>query len=365
MWQFVKASALIVTTAATAETWTVDDDGPADFDNIQAAVDVSVSGDVISVSPGVYTGSGSEVVLVEGKVIDIVLAEGSSAKAVVDGSAVRRGITYVQSGGLLEGLTIVNGSPEYPRGGGIWLRGSSPTISECALRNNSATHGGGIAVDYYGYDSNPTILNCVIADNNAASYGGGIWVDGDDPAVRIVDCEIRSNAAEAHGGGIYFDASAAVVTGTSIVSNSTAGKGGGICVNSEYNTGKPPSIGNCWISQNTAVTGGAIHCETPAYVSACLICENSSPQMMGDWHDGGKNEIASHCDGGACCIGNQSVCVMSPQEDCVYFGGTFMGYGVTCLDASCAADCLGDVTGDGGVSTDDLLTVIANWGPCP
>ncbi len=37
--------------------WTVDDDGKADFDNIQAAVDAASDGDEILVEPGTYTGS--------------------------------------------------------------------------------------------------------------------------------------------------------------------------------------------------------------------------------------------------------------------------------------------------------------------
>ena len=37
----------IVAASACASSWTVDDDGPADFDNIQAAVDASISGDEI------------------------------------------------------------------------------------------------------------------------------------------------------------------------------------------------------------------------------------------------------------------------------------------------------------------------------
>ena len=38
---------------------TVDDDSPADFDNIQAAIDYASSGDTVVVSDGLYTGSGN------------------------------------------------------------------------------------------------------------------------------------------------------------------------------------------------------------------------------------------------------------------------------------------------------------------
>jgi len=36
----------------------VDDDGPADFTTIQAAIDAAVDGDTVIVQPGIYTGAG-------------------------------------------------------------------------------------------------------------------------------------------------------------------------------------------------------------------------------------------------------------------------------------------------------------------
>jgi hypothetical protein len=38
---------------------TVDDDGPADFDNIQAAINDANEGDVVEVNIGTYTGLGN------------------------------------------------------------------------------------------------------------------------------------------------------------------------------------------------------------------------------------------------------------------------------------------------------------------
>jgi len=37
---------MFLTSTALADTWTVDDDGKADFDNIQAAVDAASDGDL-------------------------------------------------------------------------------------------------------------------------------------------------------------------------------------------------------------------------------------------------------------------------------------------------------------------------------
>ena len=52
---------LFLTSTALATTWTVDDDGKADFDNIQAAVDAASDGDEIIVMPGTYMSSANQV----------------------------------------------------------------------------------------------------------------------------------------------------------------------------------------------------------------------------------------------------------------------------------------------------------------
>jgi len=57
-------------------------------------------------------------------------------------------------------------------GGGIYMNRSSPTITECIISNNSATHGnsgGGIFM----VDSSPTITECIISNNSANVSGGG------------------------------------------------------------------------------------------------------------------------------------------------------------------------------------------------
>ena len=46
---------MFLTSTALAETWTVDDDGPADFQSISSAVYAASDGDEIIVAPGTYT----------------------------------------------------------------------------------------------------------------------------------------------------------------------------------------------------------------------------------------------------------------------------------------------------------------------
>ena len=73
--------------------WTVDDNGPADFSNIQDAIDVAFNGDTIEVMPGTYYGTGSPaepVVDMRGKSITLVGLPSGSNRVFVDGNNKRR-----------------------------------------------------------------------------------------------------------------------------------------------------------------------------------------------------------------------------------------------------------------------------------
>lgn len=65
---------------------------------------------------------------------------------------------------------------------------------------------------------------------------------------------------------------------------------------------------------------------------------------------------------GACCT--NGICVASTQSMCEYFGGVYQGDGSDCGGADCGA-CSADIDHDGAVTVDDLLMVIAQFGPCP
>jgi len=58
---------LLLAIPCPARIITVDDDAPADFNNIQAAIDDANNGDIVEVKPGTYTGDGNRDIDFNGK----------------------------------------------------------------------------------------------------------------------------------------------------------------------------------------------------------------------------------------------------------------------------------------------------------
>ncbi|NIP28838.1 MAG: hypothetical protein GWN67_19575, partial [Phycisphaerae bacterium] len=151
---------LLFFTTAHAKIIYVDDDGPADFDNIQAAIDDSNDGDTIIVSPGTYTGDGNRDISYNGKAITVRNEDPNDpnivAATIINCNGTEdqphRGFLFnsgEEANSVLAGLTITNGYADY--GGGIYCEGSRPTITNCNIVGNeallywSSSGGGGIS----------------------------------------------------------------------------------------------------------------------------------------------------------------------------------------------------------------------------
>ena len=194
--------------SAVGKTIYVDDDGPADFNNIQAGIDASVDGDTVLVAPGTYTGEGNRDIDFKGKAITVKSEEGPQT-CIIDCQGSKdeqhRGFYFhnsEDSNSIVEGFTITKGFVD--TGGGIYCYESSPTIRDCTIKTNSVFRdrrggdGGGI---YCGY-SNATFIRCRIIANTAmagwshASYGlgGAILSHGGSPS--ILHCEVYDNVVQ-------------------------------------------------------------------------------------------------------------------------------------------------------------------------
>ncbi|MCP4833593.1 MAG: hypothetical protein GY895_02405, partial [Phycisphaera sp.] len=210
----------LITAASPADFYSVDDDDPAaDFDTIQAAVDVAVDGDTIFVGPGEYFDPGPlgrPVVQIVDKTIAIIAVSDDPSLTVISGDGVRRGVVWTGGGvsGLLEGFTIDHGVTDGD-GAGLLLEESPITVRECVFTNNVALGNGG-AVHTASTSTIPPLLVFCDFNSNLATNGGGT------SALRGLDlfgCSFNGNRASSEGGGSFFSRNPPGTGGYSLVTS--------------------------------------------------------------------------------------------------------------------------------------------------
>lgn len=195
----------------------------ANYTSIQTAINNAVDNDVIKVCAGTYN---EDISFVGGTKSIIVQSEDGASFTTITGSGSGSVVTF--TGGntsTLDGFTIQGGGAVTTAlGGGIYIEGSSPNISNNIITGNVATYGGGICVDAINGNASPNITGNTISSNTATD-GGGI-------NISIVLA------------GSYTNTS--TVNGNVITSNTATQFGGGICV---YHA--TPAIGSNTITGNT------------------------------------------------------------------------------------------------------------------
>jgi len=237
---------------------------------IQAAVDLTVDGDTVLVSNGVYaTGTrvtpgyllSNRVVItsaitvqsVNGPAVTTIM--GGWDPATTNGPAAVR-CAYMSLGSLV-GFTLTNGATRTSgdlshdrSGGGVY----GGTLSNCVLRGNRAFEGGG---------ASSAILNeCVIADNRSIDGGGGTYQG------TLNNCTLAGNSAVNVGGGAYNG----TLNNCTLLGNTVASSGGGAYL---------ATLNNCTLSGNSAQFGGGAYSAT---LNNCIVWSNSA--TSGANHDG-------------------------------------------------------------------------------
>jgi len=265
------------------------EDGSAEhpFDTIQEGINAASDGDTVIVYAGTYTGAGNRDIDFGGKAIIVRSTDPDNWSVVTDtvidceGSLSdpnrHRGFHFYNNENLFSvvaGLTIKNGyAPDdgvWYVGGAIFCDGSSPTITNCIITDNSAIDpanagygdGGGITC----YDgASPLIANCIIKSNEA-HCGGGVscwsW-DSMESNPIITGCVIANNTAyhvgtdDGVGGGIscwgsYSAYCSPLIVNCTFNNNQAYNDGGGISIQ-EYSS---PTVTNCILWGNTATDSG-------------------------------------------------------------------------------------------------------------
>ena len=248
---------------------------------ITAAVSVAEAGDTVLVTNGVYATTpgdwisldiGITVTSVNGYAYTIVM--GNQPPAVSNGV-----FNLNASGAVLDGFTITNGYKN--EGGGIYL--CYGTVRNCLITGNIAggsgnKTGGGIDIPA-GLSSSYNdrlVENCII-EHNTAVAGAGVfgWSGG-----QFVNCIIRNNSAN-YCGGLRMYAQGWSVKNCLIYDNNaslTSPGGGGIYISDVTNS---TGVINCTIVSNySAGNGGGVYVENGALVDSnmfinCIIYSNN------------------------------------------------------------------------------------------
>jgi len=155
----------------------------------------------------------------------------------------------VRDGSVLSGFTLTGGAAGEGEGGGAYCEPAG-VLTNCMIRGNSATQGGGVQFG--------TLYDCTLSGNSADLGGGAagqaVWMLPNTPCVlysctltgnragrgggshasTLYNCLLTGNSARESGGG----ASASTLFNCTVVANSAESSGGGLAPRS--------AIGYCW-----------------------------------------------------------------------------------------------------------------------
>lgn len=251
-------------------------DGPSDiyvpnsYRTIQQAVDRSWPSGTIWVADGTYTGDGNRDIDFKGKSITVRSKNGPQ-QCIIDCNASendRHRAFDFRNGedhnAVLEGFSIING---YQTTGGAisCALGSSPTIRNCHITNNTAeSTGAGI----YCRAASPLIQNCNISYN----YGSAIYslpdIDVGTSSPTIQNCLLTHNTDSA----IYCSSGSPKITNCLIADNSVLWFGAGIyCLDVNL------EIKNSSISGNSGYDAAAIFADrSNLKISNCTFRANKA-----------------------------------------------------------------------------------------
>ena len=178
----------------------VDDDGQANFDNIQSGIDNAESGDTVLVAPGEYVIAAP--ITFRGKAITVKSEAGRDETTIRMGTPVdpERGSVVIfesseTAASVLDGFTVAGGRGSWiPSerewwGGGIYFDTSSATVRDCAIVQNRTEHGGGVLCVH---PCSPTLLDCIIAENSSSGGVGGGVCSTTDPSVTMNNTDSKN-----------------------------------------------------------------------------------------------------------------------------------------------------------------------------
>jgi len=195
--------------------------GPSELHTtIQAGIVAAADGDTVVVRSGTYSGDGNKGLNFGGKAITVRSENGPEA-CIIDCEGMGVAFTFENnetSSSVVDGFTITRSDT----GGksAIYCYNSSPTITNCIIKGNSSTYGGGL---YCYYQASPNLINCIFT-GNSARRGGAVYCFWES-SPTFIHCTISGNAATelenfgGEGGGIHLLNSFATMTNCIVLGN--------------------------------------------------------------------------------------------------------------------------------------------------
>jgi len=261
---------------------------PGQYSTIQSAINASVAGDTVIISPGTYTGPGNYNLTFSGKAITVTSVNPDDwnvvESTVIDCNWLGKGFA-IDANVVLDGLTVTGGNT-----GGIYISAGAPLIRSCNIRdNNTASYGAGIYCS--GTTATVTIIDSNISGNSSATQGGGIYSRG---AVVMNNCRIVNNRAVT-GGGLYFyplssssTVSRSLIAGN-VASGSSSSYGGGIGVYGTTYINNSIVVGN--FAQGNG--GGIYRGNVSLTISNCTVASNAAGNLGGGIYSSGSPAVHS------------------------------------------------------------------------
>jgi len=312
------------------------------YKTIQKGIDSALSGDLVLVHIGTYTGAGNYDLYYNSKKIIVKSDEGSANTTINAGGTGDpnhriANFTFNETReSMIAGFTLTGGNITGLVNGGVFeVLDSSPSIISCIIKNNSAKERGGIMNVRSGImtiETNPWLHRCYCENNSSGRSGGAIY-SYDGVTTTLTNCVFKNTSLNAvssenvNGGVLFCNNSSTYVKDcvfeNNLVKNTKSSydaRGGVLYIKSD--TGKPDyhtKVINCLFINNTAdsaggnAEGGAIY----LYSSGTKV-QIQSCTFVGNEARGGAAEEAR---GGAICSSN----AVTKMYDSILWGNSVSG----------------------------------------
>lgn len=262
---------------------------PSQYSTIQAAIDASVSGDIINVSDGTY----AENINFNSKNVTVKSVNGAASTSIVGSGSNAPVVTFnnsaLTSTTVLDGFKIDNSASANTLSRAIYIGGNAaPTIKNCVVEGNNVTSSSIDGAGVYINGGSAAIENSTLGGNasnqNTCRYGCGLYATALSAPLTITGSAISQNSGVS-GAGVYLlsnGAQTTTISSSTITNNTTTQSGGGI-----YNNGSKLTISGSTVSSNTTAAnmhGGGIYSASAAAgtaISSSTFSGNSSGNYGG------------------------------------------------------------------------------------